>query len=70
MGHGPEEVVGVEETDGVTSPYGRGSQGLGQELQVEDHIQHSEVQGNGGGPVEVLWLASLPESSLLQEAFR
>ena len=31
LGHGPEEVVGMEEADGVTGPDGREAEGLGEE---------------------------------------
>ena len=81
LGHAPEEVVGVAETDGVAGPDGGVAQGLGQEglanaggahqqhvlmpgeeLQGEDGVQKTAVQGNGGGPVEVFQAAGLLEA--------
>ena len=41
----------------------------GQELQGEDGIQQSPVQGNGGGPVEVLQAAGFLEAGVVEAQF-
>jgi hypothetical protein len=41
----------------------------GEELEREDGVQEPSVQGNGGGPVEVLQAAGLLEAGIVQPQF-
>ena len=56
LGHGPEEVVRVDEADGVSRAYGGEAQGLGQEALAHPRRSHQqdvlvlgqELQGEDG----------------------
>ncbi len=77
------EADGVTAPDGSVAQ-GLGQEGLahtggahqqdvlvpGEEFQGEDGVQKSPVQGDGGGPVEVLQAAGLLESGVAQAQFQ